>query len=84
MEKKLSDLLARLPIPGLKESNQRHTIAEKLTALLKISIKPNQVQLKDSILTVSVPPVVKSALRIKQKEIVEILNREGIEIKELR
>lgn len=78
MEKSLKDLISRLPIPGLKESTDRHTIAEKLTSILRIPIKPSQVTFKDGIITVSVPPVVRSALHLKQEEIQNSLAKEGI------
>ncbi|HWU24644.1 MAG TPA: hypothetical protein VN086_02735 [Candidatus Paceibacterota bacterium] len=78
MEKSLKDLLNRLPIPGLKESNDRHTIAEILTKELSIPIKAKQIDLKDQILTVSVPPVIKSALQIRAEKIKAALSKEGI------
>lgn len=78
MERSLKDLLARLPIPGLKESNDRHFIARIVTELLKVPVQANQIVLKDGILTVSVPPVVKSALHTKQIEILTRLQEEGI------
>jgi len=81
---KLSELLARLPIPGLKESNDRHTIARLLSELIKIPIKANQIVFKDNILTVSVPPVVKSVLHIKQMEITELLSKEGLKVLQVR
>ena len=84
MEKKLSDLLSRFPIPGLKESNDRHTIARLLSDLTNIPIKPKQIIFKDNILTVSVPPVVKSMLHIKQTEITELLNKEGLKVLQIR
>ena len=84
MEKSLKDLISRLPIPGLKESNDRHTIAAKLTEILHIPIKAKQITFKDSILTVAVPPVVKSALHIKQGELLEQLAKEGITFNSVR
>lgn len=84
MEKSLKDLIARLPIPGLKESTDRHTIAEKLTDILHIPIKAKQITLTDSILTVAVPPVVKSALYVKEGELREQLAKEGITINSVR
>jgi hypothetical protein len=47
MEKSIRDLIARLPIPGLKESTNRHCIAEILSNTLSIPIKANQITLKD-------------------------------------
>jgi hypothetical protein len=84
MEKSLKDLISRLPIPGLKESNNRHVIAEAITNTLKIPVKPNQITFKDNIITVSVQPVVKSALQVKQTELLSKLNEEGIEATKIR
>jgi hypothetical protein len=84
MEKSLKDLISRLPIPGLKESTNRHIIAELLTNELGIKIKPNKIVLKDEILTVSVPPVMKSALQIRQVQIIEKLNKEGLKVSSVR
>lgn len=84
MEKSLRDLISRLPIPGLKESNDRHTIAQTITHLLNVPIKPNQISLKEGIITVSVPPVVKSALQVKQEELFKILDTEGITVRAVR
>jgi len=78
MEKSLKDLLSRLPIPGLKESTNRSIIAAAITELLTIPVKPNQITLKDDIITVSVPPVVKSALHTKQEQLLKKLSEEGI------
>lgn len=84
MERSLKDLISKLPIPGLKESTDRNTIAQAITTLLNIPIKPHQIILKDEIITVSVPPVVKSALHIKQQELLTLLNKEGVSAKTVR
>lgn len=84
MEKSLKDLIARLPIPGLKESTDRHTIAEVLSKELQISIRPKQIRIKEGVLTVSVPPVVKSVFQIKQKKLLELLAKEDISLKSVR
>ncbi|MDB5190018.1 MAG: hypothetical protein JWN49_344 [Parcubacteria group bacterium] len=84
MELKLSDIIARLKVPGLKESNERHVIAKALSESLGILIAPKQIMFKEGILSVAVPPVVKSALHIKQTEILERIAREGITVQSIR
>lgn len=84
MEKSLRDLISRLPIPGLKESTDRHVIAEVLSRELSIPIKPNQIVNKDGIITVAAPPVVKSALRIRQNELLEKLAQKDISTQRFR
>jgi hypothetical protein len=84
MEKSIRDLIARLPIPGLKESTNRHVIAEILTKILSIPVKAHQITLKDEILTIQVPSVVKSALVLHQNRIRDELSKEGLLVKTIR
>lgn len=84
MEKSLKDLIARLPIPGLKESTDRHVIAEAISKELGILIQPKQIKVKESVVTISVPPVVKSVLQVKQQRLIEILSGEGLSVKSVR
>jgi hypothetical protein len=84
MEIKLSDLIARLKVPGLKESNERHVLAEVLTKTLGVAVQPKQITFKEGILTVAVPPVVKSALHIKQTDILERAAKEGVIVRSIR
>jgi len=84
MEKSLKDLISRLPIPGLKESGDRHIIAEILTNTLSIPITPKQISFKDGIVTVSVPPVVKSAIKIREIQLIESLQKEEIVVQKIQ
>ena len=84
MEKSLKDLIARLPIPGLKESTNRHIIAGVLTKTLQIPVRPNQINCKDGIITVSIPPIVKSVIQVKQVQIIDLLTKEGISVRVCR
>ena len=80
----LSELLKRIPLPGLKESNDRHIIAETITEVIGLSITAKQLSFKDSILVLTVPPVVKSAIYIRKQELQEKLVKKGIEIRDIR
>lgn len=84
MELKLGDIIARLKVPGLKESNERHVIAKAVTESLGVPVRPNQITLKEGALSVAVPPVVKSALHMKQTEIIESIAREGIIVRSIK
>jgi hypothetical protein len=84
MEMKLSDILARLKVPGLIESNKRHTIAEKISSVLNVPIQPNQVLFKENTISLSVAPVIKSAITMKFSEIQEVLKKEGIVVNVIR
>ncbi len=84
MELKLGDIIARLKVPGLKESNERHVIAKAISESLGIPVEPKQITFKEGILSVAVPPVMKSALHIKQTEILERIAKEGVIVRSLR
>lgn len=84
MERRLSDLLSRLPIPGLKDSNDRHTIAEVISSVLGVSVTPKQLTLKEGRLSLLLPPVVRSAAYLHLKELTETLRTRGIIIVSLR
>lgn len=84
MERSLKDLISQLPIPGLKESHERRIIAESISNLLSLPIKPDQIHFKDGVITLSTQPVVKSALQVRQAELLSLLEKEGISVKQLR
>jgi hypothetical protein len=83
-EKLISDLIARLPIPGLQESNTRHLTAKTLTTVLGVKVLPSQVAIKESVLRVKMPPVVKSAVRMRTADILKALSEVGIEINKIQ
>jgi hypothetical protein len=78
METSIRDLLARLLIPGLKESHDRHLIAEVLTNELKITFKPANIRCTEGTVFVSTPPVVKSALKLHEQKLLNQLAEKGI------
>lgn len=84
MEIRLSDIIARLKVPGLKESNERHVLAKVVADSLGVPIEPKQITFKEGILIVAVPPVVKSALHTKQKIIFEQAAKEGIAVRGIK
>ncbi len=84
MEKSIRDLIARLPIPGLKESTDRHIIAGIISKTLSVPIRANQILFKDGTVTVTVPPVVKSALHIHNTRLIDECSKNGISITTIR
>lgn len=80
----IQDLLARHPIPGLKQSENRRIVAAVLSDILGLSIDPKTIQIKDGVLLLSVPPVLKSALIIRQKDIQNALSLKDISIKAIK
>lgn len=80
----ISEFLKRIPIPGLKESTERHEIADVITHITKVPVTARQISFKDNILNVSVPPVLKSALHMYKPEIQKHLLERRIDVKEIR
>lgn len=80
----ITDLLLNHPIPGIRQSETRHRCAEVLTILLGVPITPSEIKYEDGKLLLSIPPVLKSALILKQKELTEALLQKGVELKGMR
>ena len=78
------ELVAVALLDRLAGTTDRQIIAKTLADTLSIPIKASQIIFKDGIITVSLPPVVKSALHVQQEEILTKLRAEGIEIRGLR
>lgn len=82
--KTLADLLKNHPVPGIKEAEVRRACAETLSRVTGVSITPKQVSFVDGKLSLSVPPVVKSALVLKFALAQEALQKKGITLREIR
>ncbi len=80
----IQDLLVRHAIPGLKQSETRRECAEVLTKATGITISPKAIQISERVLSVNVPPVLKSALILKQEAILVALKESGITITSIR
>lgn len=78
--KSLADLLLNHKVPGVRDAQIRHAIAEELSVILNIPITPKQVRYKDADLVLAVPPVVKSMIKIRGQEIIEKLQERDIRI----
>lgn len=84
MEKRLSDLLARLPIPGLKESNERHITAQIITEIIKVPVTPSQIKIKDQTLSLATVPILKNVIIINTSEIIQKLLERNIIIRAIK
>ncbi|MBU0749896.1 hypothetical protein KKH15_00040 [Patescibacteria group bacterium] len=80
----IQDLLKRHAIPGLRLSENRRVCAEILTSVTGVAISPKSIQISEGVLSLSIPPVLKSALLLKQTEIIASLQAEGISVTALR
>lgn len=80
----LKDVIARLPVPGLKESYERQQVAKCLHSAFGVEVAARSITLKDGILTLQVPPVFKSAVSARKQGIIDALAGERISIHEIR
>lgn len=82
--KSLSELLKTHRIPGVKEAEVRRACAEALSRVLGVPISSKQVRYTDGSVSLSVPPVMKSALHLRFAEAKELLAEEGITLRDIR
>ena len=82
--KSLSDLLLNYHLPGIRFSETRRICAEEATALTGCALTSKQMHFKNEELSCSVPPIVKSALLLKQQELIEKLAARGVVVRSLR
>ncbi len=82
--KSLTDLLKNHPIPGIREAEIRRTCAEVVKQSTGVEVQPKHIKISDGVLSLSVPPLLKSALVLKFSEVQERLRQEGIMVKEIR
>ena len=78
--KSLADLLLKHKVPGVRDAQIRHSIAEEISELLRIPIEPKQVHYKDADLVLKVPPIVKSAIVLNREKIIALLAERNIRI----
>jgi hypothetical protein len=67
----LSDLLLKYKIPGVRESEIRRICGEEVFALTGCTLVANQINYRNEHLRLSVPPVLKSALLLRQTELLQ-------------
>jgi hypothetical protein len=79
----LSDLLLKYHVPGVKESEIRRICAEEASGVTGCSLSPKTVQYKNEKLTLSVPPVVKSAILLRKDELMKRIQDRGVVIRSI-
>ncbi|MDB5264969.1 MAG: hypothetical protein JWN64_540 [Parcubacteria group bacterium] len=82
--KTLAELIARHPVPGIRLSLRRHACAEALSRVIGLPVRASQVQYSDGMLSVSLSPIVKSALSLKKEELRSELSSRGIAFTDVR
>jgi hypothetical protein len=80
----LSDLLLNHKVPGVREAHIRHTIAEAVTTSLGVPVLPKQVKYKDNVVSLAVPPLLKSALLMHGEDIKSSLALNDILVTSIR
>lgn len=78
--KSIAELLLNHSIPGLKEAYVREEVAYTIQEILGVPCTPKQVSIKDRSVRISLPPIAKAALHLKQKSFQEALSSKGITI----
>ena len=84
--KTISDLLLKysVSIPGLRFSEMRRVCAEEATLVMNYPFTSINTHYKDEELSFSVPPVLKSALYLKQDELIQKLAARGVVVKSFK
>lgn len=82
--KSLADLIAKHPVPGVRQSVERGMVADIISRTLKVPVKPAQLMLEAGVLTLTLPPVLKSAILLKQHELQGELVKDGITLSAIR
>jgi hypothetical protein len=80
----LSDLLLKYKIPGVRESEIRRICAEEVLALTGCPLVSSQITYRNEHLRLSVPPVLKSALLLRQRELLERIQARDVLIQTIK
>ncbi len=82
--KSILELLANHRIPGIQLSEKRRACADTIKALMGVPVSPSKLKFHEGVLSLSVPPVLKSAIFLKQEELKGLLLAQGITLTEIR
>ncbi len=80
----LTDLLLNYHLPGIRFSEMRRICAEEATTLTGCALTSKQMLYKNEELICSVPPVIKSALLLRQGELIARLATRGVVVRILK
>lgn len=76
--KSFSELLLAYRIPGVRAAEIRHICSEEISHVTGYTPKTTQLQYKNEQLFLTVPPIIKSALVLKHKELSDRLAARGV------
>jgi hypothetical protein len=80
----LTDLLRNYPIPGIRLLEKRRICAEEASVVTGCVLTTKNMQYKNEELLFSVPPIIKSALFLKQQELIDRLALRGVVVRTLK
>jgi len=80
----LADLLKNHPVPGMRQAAIRSDCSEALAGVLGIAVAAGKLKYESGVLTLALPPVVKSAALLKQEQIKAALLSRGLTLTEIR
>jgi hypothetical protein len=84
MEISIRDILAKHPVPGIREAQIRDDVAKVVTKLTGVEVAANKVRYTEGRVVLNVPPVLKSALLLRSAELNELLQKQGVQVTEIR
>lgn len=76
--KAIAELLKNHRIPGVQDAEMRRLCASCIESLLKFPVKASQVRYKEGTLSLRVPSVLKSELKLRQEELKTLLAAAGV------
>lgn len=82
--KSITELLRLHTAPGVRFAEERRVCAGVLQTVLGIPISPDQISCEHEMLSLSLPPVVKSAALTKKTEILALLTSAGVSVVDMR
>lgn len=72
----LGDITKRLYGQELK----KEAIAQEITSIIGVSIKPDQIKIKEKTIFFSLSPTIKSKIYLKKTNLIELLKKYDIDI----
>ncbi len=78
--KQIKDLLNNNKKAYIQITKKQLLCAKIITEIIQIEITPSKIQYKNTTLTISVPPIIKTEIYIQKAKILEKLNQQGIKI----
>lgn len=82
--KSLAELLKSHPVPGIRLSEARRTCAAAASAFAKCPIDAKNVRLKNGVLFITAPSVIKAELILRAADLQKTLAAAGVECNEIR